>query len=318
MLYLNKIKARVRKCMEQDWLGGEFIQKQYKFLKFSFKRKLLPKCEKFCDTFYKNGAVYLSVTAIINNEAPYIKEWIEYHKLAGVDRFYIYDNGSTDNIKEVLQPYIDAGIVFYHFAEGDFVQNKVYRDAVYKYKNQTRWMAFIDLDEFIVPVEKSSIPEFLKDYEEYPAVAVNWQVFDSNGFDEPPVENGGLITANYIRTYANEDEPINRHVKSIVDPKRVVSVNNPHFCYYKFDKLPVDENFQKVYGPFTTKHTSSKIKINHYFSKSRAEYMVKVYKQCADSERKRVLDERTINIPEWKYDYAIQKFVPELMRRMGI
>ena len=52
-------------------------------------------------------------------------------------------------------------------------------------------MAIIDLDEFIVPVEKQSIPEFLKDYEKYPGVVINWQVFDSNGFLESPKSGGG-------------------------------------------------------------------------------------------------------------------------------
>ncbi|GMO23401.1 MAG: hypothetical protein Ta2B_02600 [Termitinemataceae bacterium] len=41
----------------------------------------------------------LSIVAIVKNEASYIKEWIEYHRLVGVDRFYIYDDNSTDNLR---------------------------------------------------------------------------------------------------------------------------------------------------------------------------------------------------------------------------
>ena len=67
----------------------------------------------------KNLFVYdLAVVAILKNEAPYVKEWLDYHLLAGADHFFLYDNESPDNLKEVLQPYIDAGIVTYTFYPG--------------------------------------------------------------------------------------------------------------------------------------------------------------------------------------------------------
>ena len=34
----------------------------------------------------------LSVCAIFKDEASYLKEWIEYHKLVGVQHFYLYEN----------------------------------------------------------------------------------------------------------------------------------------------------------------------------------------------------------------------------------
>ena len=46
--------------------------------------------------------------------------------------------------------------------------------------------------------------------------------------------------------------------------------------------------------------------------------MKKVDKWCADVKRKRVLDEATINIPEYRHDYVIQKYVKELKKRMEI
>ncbi|MBR2734192.1 MAG: glycosyltransferase family 2 protein, partial [Selenomonadaceae bacterium] len=38
----------------------------------------------------------LAIAAILKNEGHYIKEWLDYHLLAGVDHFYLYDNDSTD------------------------------------------------------------------------------------------------------------------------------------------------------------------------------------------------------------------------------
>ena len=101
---------------------------------------------------------YLSIGCIIKNEGRYLREWIEYHLWAGVEHFYIYDNGSTDNTKEVLAPYILSGKVTYHYfvadrEEGD-QQRRAYNDAISRYKRCTRWLALIDADEFLALSEE--------------------------------------------------------------------------------------------------------------------------------------------------------------------
>ena len=57
--------------------------------------------------------VFLSVACIIKNEGPYIREWIDFHIAAGVDRFFIFDNESDDDTYNTLMTYIDSGKVIY-------------------------------------------------------------------------------------------------------------------------------------------------------------------------------------------------------------
>ena len=57
---------------------------------------------------------YLSICAIYRDEAPYLREWIEFHRLVGVERFFLYNNGSEDDHLEVLAPYVEDGIVVLH------------------------------------------------------------------------------------------------------------------------------------------------------------------------------------------------------------
>ena len=52
---------------------------------------------------------YLSLCLICKDENDYLPEWLDYHILMGVDRFYIYDNESRISLRESLADYIARG-----------------------------------------------------------------------------------------------------------------------------------------------------------------------------------------------------------------
>lgn len=93
----------------------------------------------------------LSIVAILKCEAPYLKEWLDYHLLAGVDHFYLYDNDSPDNQAEVAAPYVKAGLVDYFYAPGKAAQMFTHNDALKNFRFFSRYFAIIDGDEFIYP-----------------------------------------------------------------------------------------------------------------------------------------------------------------------
>ena len=45
---------------------------------------------------------YLSICAIYRDEAFYLREWLEFHRLVGVERFFLYHNLSIDDHLSVL------------------------------------------------------------------------------------------------------------------------------------------------------------------------------------------------------------------------
>lgn len=271
----------------------------------------------------ENPQTYLSIACISKNEGPYIKEWIEYHKIVGVERFYFYDNESSDNTLEVLEPYIKEGIVIYRYVEGKVMQGPVYQDAILKSIGQTRWLALIDLDEFIVPIEKGSIQEFLKDFEQYPAVGINRLQFDHNGHEKYPTEHGGLVTENFTRVPKDPEATCNKiGIKSILNPSEVVFFENPHIFYLK-NYRTVTENYEQTDpNSMTTKrYSGQKIRINHYAVRSLERHYEKVLKgsaivrsQANYKKRKKYLFEGI----ETTHDYAIQKYIPRLKDAMGI
>lgn len=108
---INNIYENNKKIGKKITLFG----KEYEF--FPYPRKKFIENIKI-ESNVKKDKSYISIAAISKNEGPYIKEWIEYHKLVGVDRIYFYDNESQDNTKEVLKPYIEDGTVIYHYVQG--------------------------------------------------------------------------------------------------------------------------------------------------------------------------------------------------------
>ncbi|MDR2337988.1 MAG: glycosyltransferase family 92 protein [Deltaproteobacteria bacterium] len=260
--------------------------------------------------------IYLAILAALKNEASYIKEWLEYHLLVGVERFYLYDNESSDNLREVLQPYISAGLVVYEFWQGKAQQVEIYKHAVEKYKYQTRWMAIIDADEFIVPIQANNIPKFLKDFEQYPAVVINWVQFDTNRHKTRPA---GLVIENYTRIHADKENVVSLHVKSIVNPLKVRSCNI-HNQFYLDGELAVTENFEPILeGVYQTEYLQRhKIQLNHYWSKSEEELRIKIERGRASVKEKRTMVPQDWYIYEhYKFNYTIFKYLPKLRGKMG-
>ena len=214
---------------------------------------------------------YLAVCAIAKNEGPYFKEWIEWHQKMGVDKFYVYDNESTDCIKDVLKPYIESGLVEYTYFPGFKKQLAAYDDCLKKHRFDTRWIAFIDLDEFIVPIKDNSIPQFLNRFENFPAVEINWLIYGSGG---AKTKQPGIMMERF-KYHSLPDHVLNRHVKSIVNPRRVFSMIGCHevarISGYAADSHGnlIKQNFRE------RKPQQDIIRINHYAVRSYEEFVEK-------------------------------------------
>ncbi len=243
-------------------------------------------------TVNKNLFVYdLAVVAIMKNEAPYIAEWLDYHLLAGVNHFYIYDNESPDNLKEVLRPYIEKGIVTYIFYPGKARQYEAYSEAVRNFKFFCRYMAFIDGDEFILPRTGSGIVEVADEvFSKNPAagLCINWQIFGSNGLEKADYSAGVLERFNR-RAKRNWVVPVkdgrpggNAHVKTLANPRRIRFFPNPHFPAYCESCRAIDAQGNFVDLFFNDPPAVEKIVINHYYVKSKEEWENKVRRGNAD------------------------------------
>jgi hypothetical protein len=176
----------------------------------------------------------ISVAAIFQNESKYLTEWIDYHQIIGVDHFYLYNNGSSDNFMDILKPYIDEGVV----EVVDFpntcldkpwnygTQPACYRAALERSRGESKWLCIIDIDEFLVPAKHKTLKKAFKQYPKAcKAIYANWLTF---GTSYKYVKEGEWIITHLTKR-AKIDNPNNHHGKSIVQPDFVVTCADPHF-----------------------------------------------------------------------------------------
>jgi hypothetical protein len=93
----------------------------------------------------------LTLGVIFNNEAPYLKEWVEHNLNRGFDHIYMIDDNSDDDFMDVLNPYKDH-ISIFHVNERiqfNLRQQYYYNKFIHDKLKQTKWIAICDVDEYI-------------------------------------------------------------------------------------------------------------------------------------------------------------------------
>lgn len=247
---------------------------------------------------------YLSFCIVFKDEAAYLNEWLEFHKLVGVDHFYLYSNESTDKYRAVLQRHIDAGHATLiewptQTSKGSnqvSTQCSAYEHCLRTFGNESRWMGFFDVDEFVFPPQPQhrTLRDVLKDFEQFGGLVVRNALFGSSGFINRP---DGLVVENYVfraplahPTYAEDEDDVLFHVKSIVDARHGVGCGRfgAHVVFLDDPALYlVNERKERhvADGKNAPKGMAyvDLIRYNHYKAKSKDDWSKK--KRCADAAR---------------------------------
>lgn len=255
----------------------------------------------------------LSICALFRNEAPYLREWIEFHRLVGVERFCLYQNLSEDGWQEVLQPYLEKGIVeLTDWPRPSPCQLDAYRHFLDRARSQPGWVAFIDCDEFLFSPVFATIQEALQNVPpQWGAVGVNWLCFGASGRECQEV---GLVTERFTLRPA-DNFGCNLHIKSIVRLDRAVSVGpDPH--HFEVHGGTCDESGEAVTGPFTKRPSHRWLRVHHYVTKSRQEFLRRISGGRADVPTRRDPSEFEQYQAADVCDQTIWKFLTELKARL--
>lgn len=294
-------------------------------------------CAIFCIVFQyadaspteqKKFQYELSIVSLFRDEARFLKEWIEFHKMMGVQHFYLYNHLSQDDYMSVLQPYIDEGVVELGqlvkdpetYQDWHSLQNKCYNDTLKKARTITRWLAIIDTDEFIIPAKDKNLVEMLKRYQSFGGLMINWQMYGTSDVEEIPQDK---LMIEMLSKRAEDDYSFHYFFKSIIQPLRTLEVKTAHRCIYKRPYFAVNSNFDSFdkvshMHCILKKVVIDRVRINHYWTRDELFFNgVKTSRvQQWDFKQKieRLKKAKQLNDVE---DPIMDQFVPKLRKRMG-
>ncbi len=223
----------------------------------------------------------LLIAAIVKNELNALLEWIAYHRVLGVNGFIIADNGSNDGTRELLGSLAKLGIVTvidYPTVGAQKPQLPAYEKILRTCPRDVDLLAFIDADEFLLPLEQEQLIPTLQGWfadDSVSAVALNWSNFGSNGeiFAEE-----GLVIERFTKR-APQTFNVNHNFKSIVRPSRTERFFNPHYASLRYGRYIDVQGNDLVLHPKHGNGVSVEViwngmRVNHYAVKSLEEFLL--------------------------------------------
>ena len=276
----------------------------------------------------------MSIYSIFKNEAKYIQEWIEYHRMVGVEHFYLCNNDSSDNYLEKLKYYIDNDIVTLFDFPGKGVQDEAANKGLELCKDETAWLAVMDLDEFIIPGEHVAITDninaILNRYTEktkvyggsvsrIAGIQLSWLYYGTS-FHIDPIEDGELILENYLNRIDIKDN--DNWCKMIYWVDNIDHIENAHYTTAK-GKIFINEDGDIIatYNRSYTTHAKY-MWVNHYTTRSYSEHVYKLTGRgwadglvITDEHRNLLLNQGQYQFNH-VFDPTTLRYVPALKNRL--
>jgi Glycosyltransferase family 92 len=253
----------------------------------------------------------LAACLCFKDSAAYLEEWLLFHQVQGIERFYLYDNDSSDDWRSIVAPWTRRGMVETISFPGLGAQTAIYNDCLSRARGHVDWLAFIDDDEFLFPVGNESLADALADYREFAGVAVSWVVFGSNGRERADAE---WVLRRFPRSLGCADQ----HVKCIVRPERVIQSSTAGHMFETIAGYQiVDEHKSPLSLPCHPAPTIDRLRINHYLIKSWEECRQRRGRPRVDTGRVREESERawreTDHLLSGVDDLGAQRFIPAML-----
>ena len=272
--------------------------------------------------------------AMAKTENRYIRQTVEHYLKLGVDKFYFGDDNepNTERIADVLQDYIDKGIVEVKLIrELNWEQMDYYEYELRHLYNVCEWILYFDIDEFLEFQDKNmTIKDYLTldGFDKCEVVKIHWIVYCDNDlvhyenkpleerFPKPSPKNFGnnfhksiVRVKNYNttmwvdsphqpnETYTYSCDATGRYYKR---PRGILGTPNYKYCYLKHYNMKTAEEY-------LVKLTRGHIKQHKYSPEELLHKMDKFFACNKVTEEKLSMFEKTLNMTFPKYHRYINK-----------
>ena len=252
---------------------------------FPSPEKIAETCERFYSRQTDEKPAKVAVCAIVRNENRYLREWVEWHKGLGVEKFFIYDNGhgNDENPRDVIGD--DPQVVIFDWRDRDGnTQCEAYDECYREHGSEFAWMGFIDIDEFVR--SEMPLPDVL-DTLQADVVAFSWRMMTDNGlvhYDPRPVQERFTQPAEDLK-------PETQFVKSFVRSgiEGLSFDKDPHMPHHPALEV-VNPDGGKA--PQCSVGTGSRevAWIDHHFTKTAEEFAQKVSRSWPAVHDERIIE----------------------------
>ena len=225
---------------------------------------------------------YLTTATIVFDEAKYIREFVAFHKIVGVDHMLIYMDGGTDaEVCRALADFVSEGFVelvpWPRFIKNRNNQFLAYQHASQYMAGRSRWLAMIDADEFLFAPESADLPSELRKREQFSAIGVYSRTYGTGGV--PSISLGGLVT-EILTKRALAKNIKNTTQRTIARPEMIAAIRSANTCVLRgTTSLGWDEDGQSIKATGETGHACAQLRINHYFTRAEADFQAKLGRQ---------------------------------------
>ncbi|AYV75799.1 MAG: phosphorylcholine metabolism protein LicD and glycosyltransferase family 92 domain containing protein [Terrestrivirus sp.] len=233
------------------------------------------------ESFTQAPIYNLCIMGIFKDEQDYLEEWLTYHINQGISHIYLYSNDEKMENYKFLEKYKDYITLIPWINKknimSDTIQRQAYKHCVDNYNNEYQFIMMLDIDEFLVPINKNKVIDVINsvDKNNTKAMKIQRYNFNANGHITRP---NGKVMDNYTK-----HEDICSSYKTIANSKYIDTTKK----FYGVHDFPFTDKKGKVYNNYFNysnnhgnPHGCSKddkneipLIINHYYTKSREEYL---------------------------------------------
>lgn len=214
--------------------------------------------------------IKIALVTMAHNDELYIQEWIDYNLKLGFDDIHIFQNNwrwenTTYNENTHLHEYDGYSYKSDEPTWVKSIQAKCFTEFGRKYYEQYDWVAFFDIDEFLVLKKTNNVKDFIKDYESHNCLIINWAMFGDNGiktFDEK--------YTSQLKRFTKRQKNLHLQFKSICKP----SPSFEHQVHWINGEW-VDTKFNRGNTAFNYNATDEIAQLNHYYIRSYPEFLIK-------------------------------------------
>lgn len=155
------------------------------------------------------------VTAV-RNEAPFLLEWIAYHRLIGFSRIVVLSNTSDDGTEDILAALAEAGEIAHYHVDPEPGHSPQYAARIVFEEREGyvdgAWYMWLDADEFLnIHLGQRRLPDLLAKLDGVKGIHLNWRIFGTSGHQQFP----GRFVSRDFPGASRSTFPPNRETKSL-------------------------------------------------------------------------------------------------------